>query len=59
MKTTIINGYHVAGNEYLAIAINVEDPKDAHYFIPVKIGMNNAYDQTIWWTGLDPEVRSL
>ncbi len=60
MKTETVNGYHVAGNEHLAIAINVTDPTDAHHFTPRNEGDDltdmNAWDCAIAWTapGLGP-----
>jgi len=32
MDTRVVNGYEVAGNEFLAIAISIDDPEDAHWF---------------------------
>jgi hypothetical protein len=34
LKTTIYHGYHIAGNDHLAIAINVSNPEDVHWFTP-------------------------
>lgn len=51
MNTTIVNGYHVAGNYYIAIAINVNDPKDAHYFTDDPLNPNKgAFNIAIAWT---------
>ena len=53
MKTTIVNGYHVAGNDFVAIAINENDPKDAHYFVEPCTSFGEplpAYERAIAWT---------
>lgn len=54
MKYQHVNGYYVAGNEFVAIAINDGDPEDAHYFTPhieavdgIDLG---AFDRAIAWT---------
>ena len=59
MKTTLVNDYHVAGNEFIAIAININDPKDAHYFTPCKVGLNHAYEQAMVWTSLGIDTDGL
>jgi len=38
MKTKTVGDYMLAGNEFLAIAINVNDPQDAHWFTPREEG---------------------
>ena len=54
MKTCCVDGYHVAGNEHVAIAISVEDPSDAHLFTPHTMAEDyvdmGAYDRAIVWT---------
>jgi hypothetical protein len=55
MKTETVNGYEIAGNEFLAIAINVENPKDAHYFTPGEqpfpsIPGLDAFERAVVWT---------
>ncbi len=58
MQTETVNGYRIAGNYHIAIAINVDDPTDAHYFEPqekIKWGADfipdmGAYDCALVWT---------
>ncbi len=54
MRNQTVNGYYVAGNDYLAIAINVYDAKDAHYFTPHTVETASfemtAFDRAIAWT---------
>lgn len=49
MKTLIVNGYYVAGNDYVAIAISVTDEEDSHYFYYLDNGLN-AFDSAVAWT---------
>ena len=44
MKTEIHHEYHIAGNKYLAIAISVNDPRDARWFVN-----NDAWDSAKAW----------
>ncbi len=32
IETTYVDGYVITGNHYVAIAINMTNPSDAHYF---------------------------
>ena len=48
MDIATVNGYEVAGNAYVAIAINISDPADAHYFVGTADG--GAFDRAIAWT---------
>ncbi len=54
MKQKIANNYHVAGNDYVAIAISLTDDSDAHYFIGPDDSdpqwVCGAYDKAIAWT---------
>lgn len=55
MKTLNVNGYSVAGNDFVAIAINLHDPEDAHYFTYVTHEDGNtpdmtAFDCAVTWT---------
>jgi len=54
MKIEHHNSYFVAGNEFLAIAINVLDAGDVHYFTPHTKAIDgiemNAFDRAIAWT---------
>ena len=46
IETTYVDGYVISGNHYVAIAINMTDPSDAHYFylddciVDIKDGKN-------------------
>ncbi len=43
MKQKIANNYHVAGNDYVAIAISLTDDSDPQWVC-------GAYDKAIAWT---------
>ena len=49
MRVCIYYGYHIAGNENIAIAINVDDPYDAHYFTRDPEVNDNAYIRAMGW----------
>ena len=49
METITIHGYHIAGGKHIAIAINVDDPTDAHYFTIDSDVNDNAYVRAIGW----------
>ena len=42
-------GYRIIGNEYLAIAVNLKDPKDAHYFTIDPEVNNDAFVRAQGW----------
>ena len=48
MQSIVINGYQVAGNAYVAIAIAVLNPRDTHYFIGDEA--DSAFDRAVTWT---------
>ena len=51
METLTVNGYKIAGNAHLAIAINTENPEDAHSFTPDEHEpFLNAFDCAVRWT---------
>ena len=54
METITYHGYYIAGNKYLAIAINVNDPTDVHYFDIDPDVNNNAYIRAQGWA-FEPE----
>jgi hypothetical protein len=49
MEIITVNGYEVAGNAVLAIAISVSDPADAHCFTPDDVHAS-AFDRAVAWT---------
>ncbi len=49
METCIYQGYHIAGNINLAIAISVTDPSDCHWFDRDPDVNNNAYIRAKGW----------
>lgn len=49
MEIKIIHGYIIAGNQFIAIAINVDDSKDVHYFDIDPEVNNNAFIRAIGW----------
>ena len=49
MQTAIYHGYYIAGNKYIAIAIDVDDPTDAHHFTIDPDVNNNAYIRAQGW----------
>ncbi len=54
METITYHGYYIAGNKHLAIAINVNDPTDVHYFDIDPDVNNNAYIRAQGWA-FEPE----
>ena len=42
-------GYYISGNRYLAIAINVKNPKDAHHFSIDPDVNNDAFIRACGW----------
>jgi hypothetical protein len=52
MKIHTVNGYHLAGNDFLTLAINMDDPQDAHWFRPSNDpGLElTAWERAIVWT---------
>jgi hypothetical protein len=54
METLNVNGFSLAGNDFLTIAINDLDPEDAHYFFYTKgEGPDpdiTAMDNAVAWT---------
>lgn len=53
MKHITKHGYYISGNEFLAIAINVDNPADAHYFTPQTMEEDgieqDAFTRAIGW----------
>lgn len=53
-RTTFVNGYHVAGNDHVAIAVHGEHAGDAHYFVrynkDASLPPMSAYYRAIAWT---------
>lgn len=53
-RVKTVNGYWIAGNDTLAIAISLTDPKDAHYFDPYTVESAGfelgAFEVAIAWT---------
>ena len=49
IEEVIWYGYHITGNKYLAIAINIEDPQDCHYFTIDPDVNNNAFIRAQGW----------
>lgn len=45
METSNVNGYEVAGNDYLAIVINEENEKDTYIFTP-KLGEDGLIESS-------------
>jgi hypothetical protein len=56
------HGYHFAGNYHIAIAINIKDPSDAHYFTKVEADgfEQGALTRAIGWAYPGPRnyIRS-
>jgi len=53
VKTINVNGFEVAGNAFLAIAINDDDPTDAHWFLPGdpdQDEIEDAFLAAVTWT---------
>lgn len=53
VRTTSVNGYLVVGNAHVAIAVNIEDDTDSHYFTPSVVTETftlGAFDAAIAWT---------
>jgi len=49
METILYCGYHIAGNQHIAIAINANDPTDVHYFDIDPDVNNDAYERAQGW----------
>ena len=49
MQIEIYHGYYIAGNKYIAIAINIDNPEDVHYFHIDPDVNNNAYVRAKGW----------
>ena len=49
IRTTVWYDYFITGNQYLAIAINLKDPKDAHYFDIDPEVNNDAFVRACGW----------
>ena len=47
VQETVVGDYEIRGNQYVAIAINVKNPKDSHYFDPDV--NNNAFIRACGW----------
>ena len=50
MEIIEINGYEIAGNENVAIAISVGDPADTHYFTRDPDCHDSAFNRAVAWT---------
>jgi len=61
IRTTVWYGYFITGNQYLAIAINLEDEKDVHYFDIDPDVNNDAFVRACGWAypgeGSEDEAR--
>ena len=54
VQETVVGNYEIRGNQYVAIAINVKNPKDSHYF-DIDPGVNNnAFIRACGWA-YEPE----
>lgn len=49
-----VGNYEIYGNKYVAIAINVLDPKDSHYFTIDPEANNDAFVRACGWA-YEPE----
>lgn len=49
-----VENYEIRGNQYIAIAISANDPKDAHYFDIDPDCNNNAFIRACGWA-YEPE----
>jgi hypothetical protein len=49
VQETVVGDYEIRGNEYVAIAINVNNPKDSHYFDIDPDVNNNAFVRACGW----------
>ena len=49
MNFITTNGYRIAGNAYLAIAININDDTDVHYFT-ISAEIPDAFNRAIAWS---------
>lgn len=49
MNITTYCGYHISGNENIAIAINVNDPTDVHWFDRDPEVNDNAFVRAMGW----------
>jgi hypothetical protein len=54
MNTITYHGYHIAGNKYFAIAINVNDPSDVNWFDIDPDVNNDAFIRAQGWA-YEPE----
>jgi hypothetical protein len=50
MDIITINGYDIAGNEHVAVAINTNDPADAHHFTRDPDCHDSAFARAVAWT---------
>lgn len=49
MERTIVGDYEICGNKYVAIAINIKKPQDAHYFDIDPEVNNDAFVRACGW----------
>ena len=53
LQTRVCYDYIVTGNDYIAIAVNIDNPKDAHYFTPHTKEIDDiemtAFDRAVGW----------
>lgn len=55
VQETVVGDYEIRGNQYVAIAINVKNPKDSHYFDIDPDVNNNAFIRACGWA-YEPEI---
>lgn len=55
VQETVVGDYEIRGNQYVAIAINVNNPKDSHYFDIDPDVNNNAFIRACGWA-YEPEI---
>jgi hypothetical protein len=51
MNTRVVNGYEVAGNEFLAITISLDNPEDVHWFTRDLDCHDDAFKRAVAWAG--------
>lgn len=58
IRTTVWYDYFITGNQHLAIAINLKDEKDAHYFTIDPEVNNDAFVRACGWAypGISTEL---
>lgn len=55
LRTQYWHGYLITGNKYVAIAINVNNPKEAHYFTIDPDVNNDAFVRACGWAHPGPD----